>query len=365
MREMDRSVAPLRARPSASRASTSRRRGSARAEARPGRRTRRPAHATASTCRDVRDVERARRGVLQEVRRRRWQDRGRDAMRRPDREPRIAAPAWAGAWRRAGDRRAPRARRRRAQGDPTAGDRDGRSGEGARRREARAPPAAPQRRRPAQAARPAGRHGRSGRRRAARGPPAVDEANPHAHAGKANGMPGVFQPPEDPEQEDPSLAPGTIAVDLRDADDHPVAGEIVTLGHADQLGRQGRQPQALSGARPTRTGARRVHGLDTASNVAYRVSSGYQGGSFAASPFQLEQVKAMHVVLHVYPVTRDIAARRSSSARPTRRRGAPRRPHPGRGGAHHLQPRAHGLAAGRRPHDAPGGVHGVQRAGVR
>ena len=47
-------------------------------------------------------------------------------------------------------------------------------------------------------------------------------------------------------------------------------------------------------------------GLDTASNIAYRVSSGYRGGSFAASPFQLGQVKAMHVVLHVYPVTRDL-----------------------------------------------------------
>ena len=47
-------------------------------------------------------------------------------------------------------------------------------------------------------------------------------------------------------------------------------------------------------------------GLETASNIAYRVSSGYQGGSFAASPFQLGQVKAMRVVLHVYPVTRDL-----------------------------------------------------------
>jgi hypothetical protein len=31
------------------------------------------------------------------------------------------------------------------------------------------------------------------------------------------------------------------------------------------------------------------------------------GGSFAASPFQIGQAKSMHVVLHVYPVTRDLA----------------------------------------------------------
>jgi hypothetical protein len=47
--------------------------------------------------------------------------------------------------------------------------------------------------------------------------------------------------------------------------------------------------------------------LEVATNIAYRVSVSYQGGLFAASPFQLEQVKAMRVVLHVYPVTRDIA----------------------------------------------------------
>jgi hypothetical protein len=47
-------------------------------------------------------------------------------------------------------------------------------------------------------------------------------------------------------------------------------------------------------------------GLEMASNIAYRVSSGFQGGAFAAPPFQLEQAKAMHVVLHVYPVTHDI-----------------------------------------------------------
>jgi hypothetical protein len=46
--------------------------------------------------------------------------------------------------------------------------------------------------------------------------------------------------------------------------------------------------------------------LEMASNIAYRVSSGYQGGSFAASPFQIPQGKAIRVVLHVYPVTRNL-----------------------------------------------------------
>src|SRR5580693_1738255 len=53
-------------------------------------------------------------------------------------------------------------------------------------------------------------------------------ANPHAHPGKAGSMPGVFEPPDDVEREDPSLPPGTIVVDLHDADDKPVANETLT-----------------------------------------------------------------------------------------------------------------------------------------
>jgi hypothetical protein len=139
------------------------------------------------------------------------------------------------------------------------------------------------------------------------GHPTVENSNPHAHAGKSSGMPGVFEPPEDLEQEDPALPPGTIDVELRDPDDRPVAGEIVTLGillNSIAKGDSRKHLQATTDAR----GHVAFSGLETASNIAYRVSSGYQGGSFAASPFQLQQVKSMRVVLHVYPVTRDLGA---------------------------------------------------------
>jgi hypothetical protein len=139
------------------------------------------------------------------------------------------------------------------------------------------------------------------------GHPSLDEGNPHAHAGNANGMPGVFQPPEDLEQEDPLLAPGTIKVDLRDPDDHPVAGEIVTLGmliNSVAKGDSRKHVQVTTDAQ----GSAVFSGLETASNIAYRISSGYRGGAFAATPFQLGQVKAMHVVLHVYPVARDLGS---------------------------------------------------------
>ncbi len=113
------------------------------------------------------------------------------------------------------------------------------------------------------------------------------------------------EPPPDSELEDPSAPPGTIEVDLRDADDKPVPREDVTLGVLVNSIAKGDSRQHLQVTTDDQGRAIFAH-LDLASNIAYRVSCGYQGGLFAASPFQLQQAKAMRVVLHVYPVTRDI-----------------------------------------------------------
>jgi hypothetical protein len=118
-------------------------------------------------------------------------------------------------------------------------------------------------------------------------------------------MPGLFQPPEDTETPAPALPAGTIVVELHDADDKPVAGATITLGaliNSIAKGDSRKHFQATTDA----SGRVMFSSLDTASNIAYRVSSGYQGGSFAATPFQLKQAGAMRVVLHVYPVARDI-----------------------------------------------------------
>ncbi|MGO9839095.1 MAG: hypothetical protein ACLP1X_33345 [Polyangiaceae bacterium] len=137
------------------------------------------------------------------------------------------------------------------------------------------------------------------------GHPSLDTSNPHAHAAATGAMPGVFQPPEDTETEDLSIPPGSIAVDLRDADDKPVPGEAITLGILINSIAKGDSRKHLQ-ATTDDHGHAVFSALETASNIAYRVSSGYRGGSFAASPFQLHEAKAMRVVLHVYPVTRDI-----------------------------------------------------------
>jgi hypothetical protein len=118
-------------------------------------------------------------------------------------------------------------------------------------------------------------------------------------------MPGVFEPPQDTETEDPSLPPGTIEVDLRDADDKPIPRETVTLGVLINSIAKGDSRQHLQLTTDDQGRAVFSH-LELASNIAYRVSCGYQGGLFAAAPFQLSQARSMRVVLHVYAVTRDI-----------------------------------------------------------
>jgi hypothetical protein len=134
--------------------------------------------------------------------------------------------------------------------------------------------------------------------------PAV-QGNPHGGAAAQGGMPGMFRAPQDSEKEDPSLPPGSIAVDLRDADDKPVPGELITLGELINSVANGDSRKHFQATTDER-GRAQFSGLDIASNIAYRVSSGYQGGSFGATPFQIPQGKAIHVVLHVYQVVRDI-----------------------------------------------------------
>jgi hypothetical protein len=134
--------------------------------------------------------------------------------------------------------------------------------------------------------------------------PAV-QGNPHGGAAAQGGIPGMFRAPQDSEKEDPSLPPGTIAVDLRDADDKPVPGELITVGELINSIANGDSRKHFQATTDDR-GHIQFSNLDIASNIAYRVSSGYQGGAFGAMPFQIPQGKAIHVVLHVYEVVHDI-----------------------------------------------------------
>jgi hypothetical protein len=131
-------------------------------------------------------------------------------------------------------------------------------------------------------------------------------ATPAAHGGAAQGgAQGMFEPPPDTEHEDPALPKGTIEVELRDADNNIVSGIETTLGILHQSVAKGESREHKSATSDSR-GFCRFDGLETGSGVAYRVTVGRDGATFAANPFPLPETKGMRVVLHVYQVSRDI-----------------------------------------------------------
>ena len=135
---------------------------------------------------------------------------------------------------------------------------------------------------------------------------APEDDDPSAAAAHGHGgVPGAFQPPEDTENEEPSLPAGTIAVELRDADDKPIANEGVTLGILVQSIAKG-ESRTHKLQQTDASGRALFAQLETGTGFAYRVTVPKDGATFAALPFQLPQGKAMRVVLHLYPVTHDI-----------------------------------------------------------
>jgi hypothetical protein len=100
-----------------------------------------------------------------------------------------------------------------------------------------------------------------------------DEAPPSQQSphGAHGGVPGAFEPPQDTAVDDPALPPGTIAVDLRDPDDKPVAGEAITLGILQQSVAKGENREHK--AQQTDGSGRAVFaGLQSGSGIAYRIS---------------------------------------------------------------------------------------------
>jgi hypothetical protein len=129
---------------------------------------------------------------------------------------------------------------------------------------------------------------------------------PAGHGDASKGAaPGMFEPPADTESEDPALPKGTIVVELHDAENNVLPGIETTLGilHQSVAKGESREHKILNS---DPRGRSRFDGLETGSGIAYRVTVVRDGATFAALPFQLPEARGMHVVLHVYPVSRDI-----------------------------------------------------------
>jgi hypothetical protein len=129
-----------------------------------------------------------------------------------------------------------------------------------------------------------------------------DEEMPAGHPNVASQL-GV--PDQNSSKPDGTIPRGTILAELRDAQGKPIAHQDVILGIVISSIAQGETRKRLS-AQTDERGVATFSGLDTASQIAYRVSVQKDGGSFAAPPFQLPQAAGMRATISVFDVVTDV-----------------------------------------------------------
>jgi len=130
-------------------------------------------------------------------------------------------------------------------------------------------------------------------------PPPGAKAEPHA------AVPGMFQPPPDTSEEDPTLPPGTLVVDVKDADNRPLPNVPLVLTTLHQSVAKGQSKET----RPIQADANgrvRIDGLETGSSISYWVKDFVGPATFASIPAQLNASRGVHGVMHAYVVTLSI-----------------------------------------------------------
>lgn len=111
--------------------------------------------------------------------------------------------------------------------------------------------------------------------------------------------------PQDGTLEDPTLPKGSIELHVVDPTGKPLAKTGVTLGIVYNSVAKGESRKRVA-AITDDVGTASFKDLETGSGVAYRPMVLTEGATFSVAPFQLGQ-RGMRALLHVYPVTSDIA----------------------------------------------------------
>ena len=126
------------------------------------------------------------------------------------------------------------------------------------------------------------------------------QAMPPGHPGAPGG-----ESPQDRTSPAPDLRAGTIEVHLHDEKDQPISGMPVQLAIMKQDVAEGDSHTERMGTTDAR-GVARYEGLPNGSAYTFRVSATKDGGSFATEPIRLGEMGGQRVLLHVFPVTRDL-----------------------------------------------------------
>ncbi|HEX7671937.1 MAG TPA: hypothetical protein VF395_20220 [Polyangiaceae bacterium] len=156
---------------------------------------------------------------------------------------------------------------------------------------------------PVTAAAPAARPGTAP---AAAEPESDDEETadtPSAPPGHGAAAPA--QPPQDRAVAAPDLRPGTIEVLIHDGNSAPIPRLPLRLGvlHSDVA--QGDSKSQIEGTTDER-GVAVFRGLEVGTAFSYRVTVPRGPATFAADPVRLDPSGGQRVLLHVYPIVRDI-----------------------------------------------------------
>ena len=136
-------------------------------------------------------------------------------------------------------------------------------------------------------------------------------ALPPGHPPSGNPQPGGrarspdmgFRPPQDAAQPMKGLAPGSILVQLRNAQSQPIGNLPVKLSILRATVAEG-ESRSTKSARSDADGKVTFDGLQTSTRFSYRVRVDKGPASFASPPFQLDREHGHRVILHVYEVTR-------------------------------------------------------------
>lgn len=124
---------------------------------------------------------------------------------------------------------------------------------------------------------------------------------PAGHAGFA-----AHQSAPDTVEPAPDLKPGSIAATLLDPDEKPIPNIPVRLGIMfNKIAEGESRSEKNTTAGPD--GVAHFDGLSTSSAYAYRITVRTGVAEYASTPFNLKQTGGMRVVLHVFPVTQDLA----------------------------------------------------------
>ncbi len=132
-----------------------------------------------------------------------------------------------------------------------------------------------------------------------------DEPGPPPTGTAGGAAAGMFQAPPDTSEEDALVPPGTIAIEVKDADNKPLPNLPLSLTTLHQSVAKGQSKDSRP-LQADETGRARVDHLEIGSSVSYWVKHQTDGATFASVPVQLNPARGVHVVLHVYPVVHDI-----------------------------------------------------------